>query len=769
MKKIVLLFLLFNILNAYSLGVILDLNVFSGEEPLDVNLSVTVLEGGGKTRTCWDNNNCGTGNEKPEETKDCTPCVPMDSRPCITTENCPGFQVCNAESQWEETCNDVSADGCPINTPTIFVKQIFPKENITVTQNQAFTFQTKVTCLGADCGDVTATLDPIFGYDQPGNGGDNAYANAMRLSKYTAPENGLVQSMTADFEEGGEVIFVIYSEEGNLLAQSNPVTTANAWITTTSISLEVTAGTNYWLGWMYKGSPPWVLWTAGDAGQGTYINAGTTYPNVPNNLPSMGNKDYKLSVYATYTSFDKGVIPMNAGNPFYTTDQNPTNCLNMLEGETCVNTWSVMPTGSIGGKYDFFVDYVPADAGITAKKTPKLRITIGAGESCVDNDGDTFNAFDPENCYSGTDCLDSNPDVNPGETEACNGIDDNCDGIIDEGCAVCVEDWDCSEWSECQTASPPFVFEWDFEGNGIIDETTNTPNNWLIHSYNAGYYNPKLLVTDRTNKKGEDSKQLSVSLPGGNFPPIAKANGPYITKIGTITLNSNESIDDEFIASYLWEITILKGTPDCSLNNPNLPAPELTCNGIGKIEIKLTVTDNQGAKSTDYTTVEITSSQTEDKINLVKMQVKPEIVKKGEGIEITVRIRNVTAEKQDFDILYEIKSAEPNDTAMPVLLSGNLNAQEIEQYSQKDFVLLISAEDLQNNLKSGENYWIYATATTTGLEENTTFNTRRVTFSYKETLGPIQVNETGFTTIIIILALVLFITTKNKRLKRKEN
>lgn len=62
------------------------------------------------------------------------------------------------------------------------------------------------------------------------------------------------------------------------------------------------------------------------------------------------------------------------------------------------------------------------------------------------------------------DCEDDNPDVYPGKTEECNGLDDNCNGVVDEG----LDDADNDGIADCQdTETCDGV---DNNGDGLVDE-----------------------------------------------------------------------------------------------------------------------------------------------------------------------------------------------------------------------------------------------------------------------------------------------------------
>ena len=81
-----------------------------------------------------------------------------------------------------------------------------------------------------------------------------------------------------------------------------------------------------------------------------------------------------------------------------------------------------------------------------------------AGEVFIeDGDGDGVTVADG-------DCDDANADVRPGRTEECNGIDDNCNGLIDENFPDTDDDSlaDCLDVEECDGL--------DNDGDGAIDE-----------------------------------------------------------------------------------------------------------------------------------------------------------------------------------------------------------------------------------------------------------------------------------------------------------
>lgn len=91
-----------------------------------------------------------------------------------------------------------------------------------------------------------------------------------------------------------------------------------------------------------------------------------------------------------------------------------------------------------------------------------------AGPTCIDEDADGFG----DECAAGPDCDDSDPLVHPGAAETCEGTDEDCDGATDTGCAcevgasrecgsdegACVAGMQTCEdgaWGACVGASAP--------------------------------------------------------------------------------------------------------------------------------------------------------------------------------------------------------------------------------------------------------------------------------------------------------------------------
>jgi hypothetical protein len=91
---------------------------------------------------------------------------------------------------------------------------------------------------------------------------------------------------------------------------------------------------------------------------------------------------------------------------------------------------------------------VPAHAQLAPVKPGTGGLRLGA---CNDTDGDGYGSPGDASCpKAGNDCDDTNPAINPGATESCNGVDDNCDGHVDEAFTLSKESenstgYDCQD------------------------------------------------------------------------------------------------------------------------------------------------------------------------------------------------------------------------------------------------------------------------------------------------------------------------------------
>jgi hypothetical protein len=142
------------------------------------------------------------------------------------------------------------------------------------------------------------------------------------------------------------------------------------------------------------------------------------------------------------------------------------------------------------------------------------------GVACIDGDGDDYG----EGCAAGTDCDDTNPDINPGSGEACDGVDENCDGMIDNGC-------DCPEDGVSGACNSPTDLGIVELGGSVLGVVGTVPQEGTIDWYTVSF--------PAATRPGEGTPTLGFAVNTGDgfaFDVVANecdAQGATCTEGGT--------------------------------------------------------------------------------------------------------------------------------------------------------------------------------------------------------------------------------------------
>lgn len=141
---------------------------------------------------------------------------------------------------------------------------------------------------------------------------------------------------------------------------------------------------------------------------------------------------------------------------------------------------------------------------------------------CTDVDGDGYNSTG--GLCGPIDCNDNNALIRPGAIELCNGVDDNCNGIIDDGCAAPNLLPVAVAGNDITTATGQTVFlngSASYDPDGVItnhlwqisDGRTFTGSLQSLSFPTIGVYTATLTVTDNNGSTASDSLIITVAAP----------------------------------------------------------------------------------------------------------------------------------------------------------------------------------------------------------------------------------------------------------------
>jgi hypothetical protein len=227
-----------------------------------------------------------------------------------------------------------------------------------------------------------------------------------------------------------------------------------------------------------------------DTDSQAYPNAVEFCDNTDNNCDGAVDEDSAIDTSVWYADFDNDGFgtPDSTYNACTQPSNYSTNALDCNDGDDDINPNAVELCNEEDDNCDGVIDEDTASDASTWFQD--------ADEDGFGNNSITTTACSIPSGYTSnnTDCDDYDDDTNPSADEACNGEDDNCDGIIDEDTAI-----DASVWF--QDADE------DGYGDASITQTTcDAPSGFVVDNTDCNDINPLInpMASEVCNEEDDD-------------------------------------------------------------------------------------------------------------------------------------------------------------------------------------------------------------------------------------------------------------------------